>query len=134
MKSTIYSSPLRATQAHKKSDVWSLGCILYSMVYGEVPFRKFSDPLKKMAAIQSHDYHIPFPSTTLGTDIVNTIKVVCLVFGWMLCWWFIRFLVGCFVGGLFGFWLDALLVVYSVFGWFSCYFSFCSLTGCLVKG
>lgn len=64
-----------ATQAHKKSDIWSLGCILYSMVYSGTPFQKFKDPIKKMTAIISASYNISFLPTPLGTDVVNTMKV-----------------------------------------------------------
>ncbi|KAK3936184.1 hypothetical protein QBC46DRAFT_420183 [Diplogelasinospora grovesii] len=48
----------------KPSDVWSLGCILYQMVYGTPPFGKIANQMSRCQAIINWAYQIEFPETT----------------------------------------------------------------------
>ena len=48
-------------QIHRSADVWSLGCILYQMVYRQSPWSGLSLQ-QKVAAIVRESFRIPFPA------------------------------------------------------------------------
>ncbi|XP_046403728.1 uncharacterized threonine-rich GPI-anchored glycoprotein PJ4664.02-like [Ischnura elegans] len=63
----VSGSPNAQNQFHNpkasyKSDVWSLGCILYSLVYGRSPFQHIKNERVKLDMICNPKYAIPFPT------------------------------------------------------------------------
>ncbi|KAI5861723.1 kinase-like protein [Durotheca rogersii] len=54
----------KVVKVGKPSDVWSLGCILYQMVYGMPPFGKIAEPRLRIHAIVDWSSRIGIPATT----------------------------------------------------------------------
>jgi serine/threonine protein kinase len=59
----------------RSSDIWSMGCILYQMVYGKTPFAELG-LVQKLQAIVSNNYEISYPE--LDPKYKNAIDVIKL--------------------------------------------------------
>jgi serine/threonine-protein kinase TTK/MPS1 len=53
----------RPIKIGRQSDIWSLGCILYQMVYGQTPFHHIKGLVQKLHAITDPRNVIQFPDT-----------------------------------------------------------------------
>lgn len=63
----------------KPSDIWSLGCILYQIVYGRAPFAHIANQMQRCQAIINWNHDIEFPGIGVGNvsvpqSVIKTLR------------------------------------------------------------
>ena len=73
------SSTTRKLKIGRPSDVWSLGCILYEIVYDKPPFALFSSLVLRLQKIMDPSYEIEYPSDSFVTASLKDAIQKCLI-------------------------------------------------------
>ena len=81
----------------RPSDVWSLGCILYMMVYGRTPFQHITNHLQKLQCIMDPSHVIEFPEINDKhlLDVIQVCLVICSCFTYLQCIYLFTYLFIC---------------------------------------